>query len=65
MVTACKMDLEMENLGQTIAEAWNRHYLTSLAVFFPYKTKKPSDCTKNKSNSRIKKQKSFLKPANY
>jgi hypothetical protein len=35
MVTACKMDLEMENLGQTIAEAWNRHYLTSLAVFNP------------------------------
>jgi hypothetical protein len=32
MVTACKMDLEMEEFGATIAEAWNRHYLTSLAV---------------------------------
>jgi hypothetical protein len=30
-MTACKMDLEMEEFGQTIAEAWNRHYL-SLAV---------------------------------
>jgi hypothetical protein len=29
MVTACKMDLEMEEWGATIAEAWNRHYLTS------------------------------------
>jgi hypothetical protein len=37
------MDLEMEEFGATIAEAWNRHYLTSLAV--DYKTKKPSDCT--------------------
>jgi hypothetical protein len=34
MVTACKMDLEMEEFGATIAEAWNRHYLTSLAVDF-------------------------------
>jgi hypothetical protein len=32
MVTACKIDLEMEEFGATISEAWNRHYLTSLAV---------------------------------
>jgi hypothetical protein len=44
MVTACKMDLEMEEFGATIAEAWNRHYLTSLAVDL-IQNQKPSDCT--------------------
>jgi hypothetical protein len=32
MVTACKMDLEMENLGRNYRRGVDRHYLTSLAV---------------------------------
>jgi hypothetical protein len=44
MVTACKMDLE-KNLGATIAEAWNRDYLTSLAVDLTIQNREPSDCT--------------------
>jgi hypothetical protein len=32
MVTACKMDLEMEEFGAQLSQRRNRHYLTSLAV---------------------------------
>jgi hypothetical protein len=61
MVTACKMDLEMEEFGAQLSEAWNRHYLTSLAVDLTIQKETiTAHKSKNKSNSRIKNKKSFL-----
>jgi hypothetical protein len=59
------MDLEMEEFA-TIAEAWNRDYLTSLAVDLTIpRNHQTAHKSKDKFNSRIKKTEVFLKPAKY
>jgi hypothetical protein len=62
MVTACKMDLEMEEFKQTIAEAWNRLFNIFSSGFNHTKPRNHQTAhkSKNKSNSRIKKQKCFF-----
>jgi hypothetical protein len=66
MVTACRIDLEMEIWG-TLLRVRNRDHLTSLAVFNHTKQRNHQTAhkSKNKSNSRIKKTEVFLKPAKY
>jgi hypothetical protein len=63
MVTACKIDLEMKNLGATV----QRHGIDIINIFFsgfnhtkPRNHQTAAHKSKNKSNSRIKKTEAFL-----
>jgi hypothetical protein len=44
MVTACKMDLEMEEFGAQLSQRRGIDHLI-FSSGFNHKTKKPSDCT--------------------